>query len=244
MGTSGSGTIRKIAPRGLMILALAITAFCGTSSRNPATAQESPAVDVQVLPSQNGETPVQITIMPPEKPIRIDLPSAKPITVEPAPLSKSSLQAKPPAKPAPTDPVKSAPPQPKSTVKALAAAEKLLAETRFEEALAALQQEESAFAQGSLIEAYLDKKADCLMGLGRYEEAAAALNLLLQNNPGSALAPKALLCRGFCLELSGKGDDARQAYEAVLRKALSPDGQFRADLARERLASMAEPILP
>ena len=104
MGTSGSGTTRKIAPRGLMILALAITAFCGTSSRNPATAQESPAVDVQVLPSQNGETPVQITIMPPEKPIRIDLPPVKPITVEPAPQSKSSLQAKPPAKPAPTAP--------------------------------------------------------------------------------------------------------------------------------------------
>lgn len=236
-----------------MILALAITAFCGTSSRNPAAAQESPAVDVQVLPSQNGETRVQITIMPPEKSIRIDLPPVKPITVEPAPQSKSSLQAKPPAKPAPTAPAKSAtphpgnkaaPPQPKSNEKALVTAEKLLAETRFEEALAALQQEESAFAQGSLFEAYLDKKADCLMGLGRYEEAAAALNLLLLNNPGSPLAPKALLCRGFCLELSGKGDDARQAYEEALRKALSPDGQFRADLARERLASMAEPILP
>ncbi|RJP64433.1 MAG: DUF3808 domain-containing protein [Candidatus Abyssobacteria bacterium SURF_17] len=64
---------------------------------------------------------------------------------------------------------------------------------------------------------------NALYDLGRYDEAQAAFQKFVKENPDHQLAAAAMEAIGYCLESQGKWQEAADAYEALMkRKPTSP----------------------
>ena len=79
--------------------------------------------------------------------------------------------------------------------------------------------------EGGSPDRYLYEIADCYFRLENYPQARTELESLLEQFPGSPLAPAALYRRGGILLLEERGDQARAAWEELIRSY--PDSAYR-----------------
>lgn len=118
----------------------------------------------------------------------------------------------------------------------------LLKLRRYDEALSALDQLDASAAAFRTTEQSLDLRAECLMAVGRFDEAAQTLTVLMRDYPNYGLMPKALLSLGLCQEEMGRTAAAREAYGQILDKFAS--APFEARVARARLEMLDRSLFP
>jgi len=115
----------------------------------------------------------------------------------------------------------------------------LLRLRRYEAALPLLDQFDVASASPAAAARLLDLRAECLVALGRYDEATRALQELILRHRDYPQSNKALLTIGLCYEEIRRPEAARSAYEALLSRSAA---EFESALARGRLMAMATPL--